>query len=76
VPRGVFRKRNFSQETKAIFENGTIIAIYDVKTGQSGLTAARIAGLLAKTRAPDGTRVIELRIDGPIVKIQLAHGLV
>jgi hypothetical protein len=57
-------------------DDGTIIAIYDVKTGRSGLTAARITELLAKTRATDGTRMIELRIDGPIVKIQLAHGLV
>jgi len=49
-------------------DSGTIIAIYDVKTGQSGLTFARISELLAKTRAPIGTRVMELRIDGAILR--------
>jgi hypothetical protein len=49
-------------------DNGIIIAIYDVKTGQSGLTPARIAELLAKTGAPAGTWMIELRPNGAILR--------
>ena len=46
----------------------SIIAIYDVKTGQTGLTPGRTAELFAKTNAPAGTRVIELRVDGAILR--------
>lgn len=49
-------------------DNGTVIAIYDVKTGQSGLSQVRIAELLAKTNAGVGTRVIELRVNGAILR--------
>jgi hypothetical protein len=49
-------------------DTGSIIAIYDVKTGQSGLTPGRTAELFAKTNAPAGTRVIELRVDGAILR--------
>jgi len=49
-------------------DDGTIIAIYDVKTGQSGLTPARIADLLAGTGAPPDTWVIELRPPGAIIR--------
>ena len=49
-------------------DDETIVAIYDVKTGQSGLTPARIAELLAKTRAPASTWVIELRPPGAIIR--------
>ena len=49
-------------------DNGAVISIYDVKTGQSGLTPARIAELLAKIGASSATRVIELRVEGAIIK--------
>lgn len=49
-------------------EDETITAIYDVKTGQSGLTSARITELLDKTGAPANTWVIELRPPGPIIR--------
>src|SRR5581483_10312059 len=44
--------------------SGKIIAIYDVKTGESGLTEKRINQLLRKTGASPDTRVIELRFNG------------
>jgi hypothetical protein len=52
-------------------ENGTIIAIYDVKTGR-GLEPSRVDELRAKTRSSPDTPVIELRFEGPLLKIQLA----
>jgi hypothetical protein len=47
---------------------GKIVAIYDVKTGESGLTEGRIDKLLATTKAPPDTFVIELRFRGSSVK--------
>jgi hypothetical protein len=52
-------------------EKGIIIAIYDVKTG-APLGPSRVAELRAKTRAPDNTPIIELRFEGPVLKIQFA----
>ena len=50
--------------------DGNIVAIYDVKTGAAGLTAARGAELRAKTGAPPNTPVIEIRMEGILSKIQ------
>jgi len=52
-------------------EGGNIIAIYDVKTGR-GLEPSRVDELRAKTRAPANTTVIELRFEGPVLKIQFS----
>jgi hypothetical protein len=52
-------------------ENGVIIAIYDVKTGR-GLEPSRVGELRAKTGASPNTPVIELRFEGPVLKIQFA----
>jgi hypothetical protein len=53
-------------------DDGEIIAIYDVKTGESGLTPARADQLRTKTGALSDTPVIELRLEGILLKIQLA----
>jgi hypothetical protein len=70
------RGSTFSIRTDVVLRDdvGEIKAIYDVKTGRSGLDDERIDELLTKTRAAPGTPVIELRMDGPILryrKIQL-----
>jgi hypothetical protein len=52
-------------------DKGTVIAIYDVKTGR-GLEPSRVDELRAKTRASSDTPVIELRFEGPVLKIQFA----
>jgi Phage portal protein len=55
-------------------DDGEIIAIYDVKTGRAGLSAARILELLTKTRAGPDTRVITLRFGlGEVVKYILVE---
>jgi hypothetical protein len=55
-------------------ESGKIIAIYDVKTGKSGLTPARVKELLTETRAdPTTTKVIELRFGRAIEKYVLVR---
>jgi hypothetical protein len=61
-----------SIRTDVVLRNveGKVIAIYDVKTGDSGLTPARADQLRAKTRAPSDTPVIELRLEGILLKIQ------
>jgi len=50
----------------------SIRAIYDVKTGESGLTPARVNQLRAKTGAAPNTPVIELRIKGVLLKMRVA----
>jgi hypothetical protein len=64
-----------SIRTDVVLRNveGKIIAIYDVKTGESGLTPARADQLRAKTRAPSDTPVIEIRLEGILLKIQVAQ---
>jgi hypothetical protein len=57
-------------------DEGKIIAIYDVKTGESGLTPARADQLRAKTGALSDTPVIELRLEGILLKIQVASASV
>jgi hypothetical protein len=52
-------------------DSGTIVAIYDVKTGR-GLEPSRVDELRTKTRASPDTPVIELRFEGPVLKIQFA----
>ena len=55
-------------------ESDRIIAIYDVKTGKSGLTPARVKELLTETRAdPTTTKVIELRFGRAIEKYILVR---
>jgi hypothetical protein len=54
-------------------DGGNIIAIYDVKTGERGLTPTRVAQLLAKTGALSGTSVIEIRNERSILKIRSAQ---
>jgi hypothetical protein len=55
-------------------ESDKIIAIYDVKTGKSGLTPARVQELLTETRAdPTTTKVIELRFGRAIEKYVLVR---
>jgi len=52
-------------------EVGEIIAIYDVKTGESDLSRKRINELLAKTRAAPSTPIIQLHlIRGPSRKAE------
>jgi hypothetical protein len=48
--------------------DGTVRAIYDVKTGESGLSPARVNQLRAKTGAGPNTPVIELRMDEVLLK--------
>jgi hypothetical protein len=59
-----------SIRTDVVFRDsdGNVIAIYDVKTGKSGLTPARANELRAKTGAGPNTPVIELRDKGIFVK--------
>jgi hypothetical protein len=52
---------------------GTIIAIYDVKTGKADLSPARADQLRSKTKAPPGTPVIQLRDTGAMLKYLLAR---
>lgn len=55
-----------------VHESGKIIAIYDVKTGKTGLPPARVTELLTETRAdPATTKVIELRFGRAIEKYVL-----
>jgi hypothetical protein len=55
---------------------GKIVAIYDVKTGAAGLTPARANKLRTKTGAGANTPVIEIRVEGILLKIQMVSGLV
>lgn len=60
-----------SIRTDVVLRNdvGDIIAIYDVKTGESGLSMSRVEELRAKTRAMPDTPVIQLHIlRGPSLK--------
>jgi hypothetical protein len=50
-------------------DDGNIIAIYDVKTGEADLTAARANQLRAKTGAPSETPVIQVRFNEALSKI-------
>ena len=50
-------------------DSGTIIAIYDVKTGR-GLEPSRVDELRAKTGSSPDTPVIELRFEGALLKVQ------
>jgi hypothetical protein len=52
-------------------QRGRIIAIYDVKTGESGLSEARANQLRVKTNADLSTAVIELRFNRSILKVAL-----
>ena len=68
-----------SIRTDVILRNdvGDIIAIYDVKTGRSGLTRARVAELRAKTRAGPGVHFIEINLlRGVLLKHALARAVV
>ncbi len=57
-------------------EDDKIIAIYDVKTGVSGLSPGRISELLTKTRAGPDTRIIVLRFgQAEVVKYVVAYPL-
>jgi hypothetical protein len=51
-------------------DDGNIIAIYDVKTGEADLTPARAQQLRIKTGAPSGTKVIQLRFNEALSKRQ------
>jgi hypothetical protein len=53
-------------------DDGNIVAIYDVKTGETGLSPKRVAELRAKTRAPSAY-VIEIRNERSILKVLVAY---
>lgn len=55
--------------------DGKIIAIFDVKTGAKGLPPARVDKLRTKTGAAPDTPVVEIRVEGILLKIQIALGL-
>jgi hypothetical protein len=61
-----------SIRTDVVLRNteGNIIAIYDIKTGASGLTAARASELRAKTGASAITPVVEIRMEGILLKMR------
>lgn len=73
-PKGYSYGSSDSIRTDVILRNdeNEIVAIYDVKTGESGLTQARADQLRAKTGAPSDTPVIELRLEGILLKIRVA----
>ena len=48
---------------------GDILAIFDVKTGASGLTEARAAQLRTKAGAAPNTPVVEIRMEGILLKV-------
>jgi hypothetical protein len=50
-------------------DDGNIIAIYDVKTGEADLTPARANQLRAKTGAPSETPVIQVRFNEALSKV-------
>jgi hypothetical protein len=52
------------------YTDGTIAAIFDIKTGASELSPARADQLRAKTQTPPDTPVVEIRMQGILLKIQ------
>jgi hypothetical protein len=52
--------------------DGAVIAIYDIKTGESGIEPDRADELRTKTGAPPNTPVIEIRIEGILLKVRIA----
>ncbi len=52
--------------------DGTVIAIYDIKTGESGIDPDRANELRIKTGVPSDTPVIEIRMEGILLKVRIA----
>jgi hypothetical protein len=58
-------------------EVGDIVAIYDVKTGRTGLSRSRVAELRAKTRVGPNIPIIEINlVRGVLMKHALARAIV